>query len=77
MRFAALMPQRRALRGHLVLAERHDSACFEKVQSVSPHNHLHVFRLTSEDQLDDEFRQYVRAAHRVGLQEHIFGQTAD
>jgi hypothetical protein len=71
MRFAALMPQKKSLKGHLILAERHDSACFEKVESLSPRNHIHVFRVESEDQLDKDFRRWVREAYKVGCQEHL------
>lgn len=71
MRFAALMPRRKWLNGHLVLGERHESPCFENVQSMSRRNHLHVFRLHTEAQLNEEFRRYLQAAYRVGLQEHV------
>jgi hypothetical protein len=55
MRFAALMPQKAALKGHLVLARRSPSARFEKVGTYSPRNHVHVFRLKSEAEFDAEF----------------------
>jgi hypothetical protein len=71
MRFAALMPQKNSLRGHLVLAERHDSPLFEKVETYSPRNHVHVFRLDSEKQLGKDFRRWVRQSYRVGCQEHL------
>ncbi len=70
MRFAALMPRKTSLRGHLILAERHDVACFEKVETLSPRNHLHAFRLHSEAQFGADFRRWVREAYKVGCQEH-------
>lgn len=73
MRFAALTPQVAALRGHLVLARRIESPRFVKVESLSPRSHLHVFRLTSEDQLDGPFRALVAEAYRVGRQDHFGG----
>lgn len=71
MRFAALMPQKRALKGHLVLAQRRESPRFEKVETYSPRNHLHVFRLVSEDDLDAEFRARIAEAYEVGCQRHL------
>lgn len=71
MRFAALMPQKRALKGHLVLARRAESPLFEKVETFSPRNHIHVFRLESERQLDAAFRRLVAEAYAVGCQEHL------
>jgi uncharacterized C2H2 Zn-finger protein len=71
MRFAALMPQREALKGHLVLARRCPSERFEKIETYSPRNHLHVFRLRSEDDLDEQFRRFIRDAYKVGKQEHL------
>ena len=71
MRFAALMPQREALKGHLVLARRCPSERFEKIETYSPRNHLHVFRLRSEDDLDGHFRRFVGEAYKVGRQEHL------
>ncbi|MBM3803466.1 MAG: hypothetical protein FJW26_14290 [Acidimicrobiia bacterium] len=64
MRFAAL-------KCHLVLAQRHDSPQFEKIETYSPRNHLHVFRLTSESDFDRGFCGCIREAYRVGCQEHV------
>lgn len=69
--FAALMPQRDALKGHLVLARRCPSPCFERVETYSPRNHLHVFRLRAEDDLHAIFRGFVSEAYSVGRQEHL------
>lgn len=71
MRFAALMPQKDCLKGHLVLASRHESECFEKIESYSPRNHVHVFRLESEKDFTREFQKWVREAYRVGQQRHL------
>ena len=74
MRFAAVMPQKKQLKGHLVLAEPNSSSCFYKIESYSPRNHVHVFRLSSEQQLNREFIQYIRAAYDVGNQKHLDGR---
>ncbi len=71
MRFAAVTPQKACLKGHLILAARHDAACFERVESFSPRSHLHAFRLDSERQLTKQFARWVREAYRVGGREHL------
>jgi Domain of unknown function (DUF5655) len=71
MRFAALMPQKDALKGHLVLARRCQSERFEKIETYSPRNHVHIFRLRSENDFDEHFRQCISEAYRVGRQEHL------
>ena len=71
MSFAALMPRRHWLGGHLVLARRVDSARFTRVETYSPRNILHAFRLTTPDEVDDEFAGWLGEAYRVGRQEHL------
>ena len=71
MRFAALMPQKSALKGHLVLAGRNESSRFERIESYSPRNHVHVFRLTAEEDIDREFCALIADAYTVGRQEHL------
>jgi hypothetical protein len=71
MRFAALMPRKDALRGHLVLARRHPSTRFERIETLSPRNHLHVFLLRSEDAFDRRFCALIAEAYEVGRQAHL------
>jgi hypothetical protein len=71
MRFAALMPRKEDLKGHLVLARRHPSDRFERIDTYSPCSHVHVFRLRSADELDTGFRALIGEAYRVGRQEHL------
>ena len=71
MRFAALIPQKAALKGHLALASRHESERFIKVESYSPRNHVHVFRVVSEDEIEEELREWIAMAYEVGCQHHI------
>ncbi len=71
MRFAAIMPLKTALKGHLVLAQRNESPRFEKIETYSPQNHVHVFRLVSEDELDGELRRLIAMAYDVGCQRHL------
>jgi hypothetical protein len=71
MSFAQVTPRRRWLDGHLVLARRIDSARFRKVETYSPRNHVHVFRLGDVADIDDEFRAWLLEAYRVGEQRHL------
>lgn len=71
MSFAVVMPRRAWLDGHLVLAERVDHPWFRRVESFSPRNHLHAFRLTSMEDLPPEFTGWLADAYRVGAQEHL------
>jgi hypothetical protein len=71
MRFAAVMPRRDALAGHLVLARPHRAPCFLAVTSISPRNHLHTFTISRVEELDRRFSRFVAAAYRVGCQEHL------
>ena len=71
MRFAALMPQKAALKGHLVLARRREDARFLRIDSYSRRSHVHVFRLRSEQDLDDTFCSFIAEAYEVGRQEHL------
>ncbi len=70
MSFAALMPRRRWLDGHLVLARTVESPRFRKVEVYSPRNVLHTFRLTGPAEVDDEFTGWLGEAYQVGRQEH-------
>ena len=71
MSFAALVPRRRWLDGHLVLARRIDTPRFRRVEVYSPRNVLHTFRLTAPAEVDAEFTAYLAEAYRVGAQEHL------
>ncbi|MFN0088822.1 MAG: DUF5655 domain-containing protein [Acidimicrobiales bacterium] len=70
MSFAVLMPRRRWLNGHLVLAEHHLDPRFTRVTTYSPRNHVHEFRLTHPDDIDDDFHRHLAAAYEVGRQTH-------
>lgn len=71
MSFAALVPRHRWLDGHLVLDRRVDSPRFTRIEVFSARNVLHAFRLSSPDQVDDEFRGWLAEAYRVGEQRHL------
>jgi hypothetical protein len=39
--------------------------------TISPRNHVHHFRLVTVEDVDDDFRSWVREAYAVGAQEHL------
>lgn len=70
MSFAALMPRRHWLDGHLVLARRIDNPRFTRIETLSARNVLHRFRLIAPDQVNAEFTGWLAEAYRVGAQDH-------
>ena len=71
MSFAALMPRRHWLDGHVVLARRLETSRFRRIDTFSPRNVVHVFRLGSPDEVDDEVIGWLREAYAVGEQRHL------
>jgi hypothetical protein len=71
MSFAALVPRKRWLDGHLVLARRVDSPRFRWVEEYSARNVLHAFRLVAPADVDAEFRAWLAQAYQVGEQRHL------
>lgn len=71
MSFAQVTPRRRWLDGHIVLARRRESARFRDIQTFSPRNHLHAFRLAQLTDIDAEFRDWMAEAYAVGDQQHL------
>ena len=71
MSFAQVTPRQRWLDGHVVLARRLEHPRFRRVETFSPRNHLHAFRITGPHDIDDEFRAWLAEAYRVGAQEHL------
>ena len=69
MSFAAFVPRKHWLEGHLVLARRADHPSFRAVEIYSPRNVVHTFRLTNRP--DDAFLRLVSEAREVGEQHHL------
>jgi hypothetical protein len=57
--------------GHFVFARRIPHARFARIDTMSPRNHVHHFRITSPDDLDEVFAGWVREAYEVGEQRHL------
>ena len=70
MSFAQLTVRRNWVLGHFVLARRVDDPLFTRVETFSPRNHLHAFRLDAPDEVE-ALETYAREAHAVGRQEHL------
>jgi hypothetical protein len=71
MSFAQVTPRRGSLDGHLVLAKRIEHPRFRRIESLSPRNHVHHFRLTASTDIDAEFRRWLAQAYAVGEQKHL------
>jgi Domain of unknown function (DUF5655) len=71
MSFAAFAARRRWLDGHVVLDHRLYSPRFRRVETYSPRNVLHAFRLTSPEQVDAEVISWLARAYSVGEQRHL------
>jgi Domain of unknown function (DUF5655) len=71
MSFAAFMPRKTWLDGHLVPARQIDSPRFRKMERYSPRNLVHFFRLFSRAEVDREFEAWLTEAHQIGDQKHL------
>ena len=71
MSFAQVTPRARWLDGHVVLARRVEHPRFRRVETISPRNHVHHFRLTSVSEVDAELVAFLREAYAVGEQRHL------
>ncbi len=71
MSFAQVTPRKRWLDGHVVLARRLEHPRFRSIQTISRRNHVHVFRLTTVADVDEEFDRWLTEAYDVGEQRHL------
>lgn len=71
MSFAQVTPRSSWLDGHLVLARRFEHPRFRRVESISPRNHVHHFRVIAPAEIDAEFRRWLAEAYAVGEQKHL------
>ena len=70
MSFAQLTLRRSWTLGHLVLARRVDDPVFTDVETYSPRNHVHTFRLDGPDEVE-RLRPWTPEAYAVGRQDHL------
>jgi hypothetical protein len=71
MSFAALQPRKAWVDGHVVLARRRPDARFRRIETFSPRNHLHAFRLRAPAEVDEEVAAWLAEAYDVGMQRHL------
>ena len=78
MSFAQLTVRHRWVLGHFVLAQRVEDPLFTRVETFSPRNHTHAFRLDSPEQVE-ALEPFAREAYAVGRQEHLArsGESSD
>jgi hypothetical protein len=75
MSFAQLTLRKEWALGHLVLARRVEDEAFTRVETFSPRNHLHAFRLDGPDEAE-KLRPWTPEAYAVGCQDHL-GRDAE
>ena len=71
MSFAQITPKRHWLDGHVVLARRFEHPRFRRIETISPRNHVHYFRITSASEIDADFKAWLAEAYQVGEQRHL------
>jgi len=76
MSFMVISVQHGALRGHFVFSSIEHHARFTKIQTYSPRNHVHEFRVIALSDIDDTFKGWVAQAYAVGQQRHLHGAEA-
>jgi hypothetical protein len=75
MSFAQVTPRTKWLDGHVVLARRLEHPRFRKIETISPRNHVHHFRLQSLSDIDRDFESWLKEAYAVGEQRHLVTAT--
>ena len=70
MSFAQLTVRRHWVVGHFVLARRAEDPIFTRVETFSPRNHAHHFRLETPEDVA-RLQDFAREAYAVGRQEHL------
>ncbi|PYK31973.1 MAG: hypothetical protein DME57_01770 [Verrucomicrobia bacterium] len=71
MSFAQITPKRQWLDGHVVLARRFEHPRFRRIETISPRNHVHCFRIASSSEIDADFKAWLAEAYEVGEQRHL------
>jgi hypothetical protein len=71
MSFAQLTPRSRWVDGHVVLARRMEHQRIRRIDTISPRNHVHHFRLSSPSDVDEEVEKWMAEAYAVGQQRHL------
>lgn len=59
------------LDAHVILARRLKHPRFGRIDGLSPRSYVHHFRIKSMEEIDEEVREWLNEAYRVGSQEHL------
>lgn len=71
VRFAGAVTRKHWLDCALWLKRRVDHPLFYKIEAVTPHDHVHRFRVTDVTDLDNKrLKSFLREAYAVGCQEY-------
>ncbi|MBI5709283.1 MAG: DUF1905 domain-containing protein [Candidatus Eisenbacteria bacterium] len=70
VRFAAAVPRTRWLDIGFWLPRRIEHPRFHRIQTIYPHAHVHLVRITGPRQLDARVRTWLREAYAVGCRRH-------
>jgi hypothetical protein len=71
VRFAGAVIRKNWVEGGVWLKRHVEHPRFFRVESPTPRDHIHRFRLTKLDDIDDELAGFIREAYAVGCQKHI------
>jgi hypothetical protein len=71
--FAGAKPTSRSLDGYLDLQRRVEDPRIRRASPYTKRLFVHQFRITTADQLDDEFAGWLREAYEVGRGGHLEG----
>ena len=69
--FAGAKPTNRSLDGYLDLQRRVSDPRIRRADSYTKRLFVHHFRVTTSDQLDEEFARWVRESYEVGQGGHL------
>lgn len=69
--FAGATPTPKGLKGYMDLTYAVDDPRFTRVNPYTKRLFVHGFLITREDQLDDQFADWIRDAYAVGQGDHL------
>ena len=71
MSFAQVTPRIEVARRSRRSGRRLEHPRFRKIETISPRNHVHHFRLHTPTDIDAEFESWLKEAYAVGEQRHL------
>jgi len=77
VRFAGAVVKKNWIEGGVWLKRKVEYPRFFRIESPTPRDHIHRFRLTKLEDIDNELLEFLREAYAVGCQEHLNALAAD